>query len=292
MAIQSLLNFVNGIGSTFSSCFTTFVTINYFVGQTIFSLLTATFYQLKSLTILAATATYVFLEDLATFALETCESILAGFEFMTGAIDALISGISCAVSAVKSAIVGCITNVCQLAGAVCDAVTGAVNSVQEFFHLIGASLLLLAGLVPKTIKFFYSEITSLVNLTLQTVSSSVLNVVNSIKAAPIESFIGLIATGIISFSTFKLARQFVVNHNVTWTTLGQVSFRLFCFVYLHICLVLIGLGRGIARTVEFTLTHLHVPRFHHAGEVSDDEDDDANGNENAEVNIGRLYFPY
>ena len=36
------------------------------------------------------------------------------------------------------------------------------------------------------------------------------------------------------------------------------------------------------RSVEFTLTHLHVTRFHHAGDVSDDEDEDVSVHENAD----------
>ena len=37
--------------------------------------------------------------------------------------------------------------------------------------------------------------------------------------------------------------------------------------------LIIGSIRGIARLVEFTLSHLHVPRFHQAGD-SDEEDNE------------------
>jgi hypothetical protein len=64
-----------------------------------------------------------------------------------------------------------------------------------------------------------------------------------------------------------------------------MSLKLLCFVYLHFCLFLIGVGTGVARSVEFTLTHLHVPRFHHAGDAGDDEDernDDVSVNDNSD----------
>ena len=291
MAIQSLLNFVNGIGSTLYNGFTTFVTVNYYVGQAIFSILTAALVKLKALVVSIAIGTYIFLEDLSVFVLETCESILAGFELMTGAIDALLAGIGWTAATVKAGAASCVDNVCQLAGAVAGSVTDALLSVEQFFHLIGASLLLMVGIVPKTLNYVYSEVSNFFQATAAAISASVGHAVDVVHSAPVESFVGLVATALISFSTFKLSQRFVRQRNITWSSAVQVVLRLLCFIYLHFCLFLIGLGRGIARTVEFTLTHLHVPRFHHAGDVSDDEDDHGNDpNDNSEVRTAFQLF--
>ena len=273
MAIQSLLSFVNGICSTVSNGFTAFLTINYFVGRTIVSIVTSAFAQLQALAISLAIGTYIVLEDLSVFLIESFESIFAGFELVTGAFDTLISGVSFSVAAVKSGILRCLTNIEQLADDVVGSVTGALQSLTNFCHLLGASLLLMVNLVPKTFSLIYSEAANFTFAVASLISSSWTNAVSSVQQAPVESLIGLIAAVLISFSTFKLIRRQVHHHNLTWRWLVQMSLKLLCFVYLHFCLFLIGVGTGIARSVEFTLTHLHVPRFHHAGDVSDDEDD-------------------
>jgi hypothetical protein len=136
MAIQSLLTFVNGICSTLSNGVTTFVTVNYHVGKTIFSILTATLAQLQALIISIAIGIYAFIEDLSVFVFETCETIFAGFELMTGAIDALLAAIGYALAAVKAGVLNSVANVGQLTGAVAGSITSALQSIQHFFHLV------------------------------------------------------------------------------------------------------------------------------------------------------------
>jgi hypothetical protein len=285
MAIQSLLSFVNGICSTVSNGVTAFLTINYFVGRTIVSILTSAFDQLQVLVTSLAIGIYILLEDFSIFLLETFESIFAGFEVVTGAFDALIFGVSFTVAAVKSCVLRCLTDVGQFADDVAGSVTGALQSLTDFFHLLGASLLLLIGIVPKTFNLVCTEAANFTYSIISLISSSWTNAASTIHQAPVESFIGLIAAVLISFSTFKLVRHLVQHHNLTWRWLAQMSLKLLCFVYLHFCLFLIGVGTGVARSVEFTLTHLHVPRFHHAGDAGDDEDernDDVSVNDNSD----------
>ena len=282
MAIESLLNFVNGIGSTVSNGFMTFLTLNYFVGQTIVSLATACLIHFKELVISLAIASYILLEDLYGFVVETVESFLSGVNFVALAVDKLLSCLTAVSQAVQTGILTGVTSIGQLVTGAGASVTAAFNSVIQFFHLIGASLLLLVNIVPQTVHLVYSLTKTNFCSAFNFVSSSVRSVWQLSISAPVESLIGVTATLIITFSSYKILRKLIVTHNLSWSWLARVTLRLFCLIYLQICLFLIALGTGVARSVEFTLTHLHVPRFHHAGDVSDDEDDDISVNDSQE----------
>ena len=247
MAIQSLLSFVNGVCSTVSNGFTTFLTLNYYVGQSIVTLVTACLVQLKALVIALSIATYILLEDLSVFILETLDSICTGAEIVTGAIDALIFGVLTSVAYVKAGIVACLTGIGQFADTTVSSVTGALNSLGQFWHLLGSSLLLLVNIIPKTIGYVYTTITSNIDWTFEVISQRTVHAWSSVHAAPFESLLGLVATVLIALSSQKLVRHLVVSRNLTWGWLAQLTLKLVCLVYLQFCLFLIALGTGIAR---------------------------------------------
>ena len=288
MAIESLLNFVNGIGSTVSNGFMTFLTINYFVGQTIVSLATSSIIHLKEVAISLAIASYILLEDLFGFIVENVECVLTGVDFLVSAIDKLQCNLTAAGLTVKTGVLSGVLSIRELISGAVGSVTGAWNSVIHFFHMIGASLLLLINIVPQTMQLIYNVTISNLCSAFNFISTSVRGVWQLSISAPVEALIGITATALVAFSSFKIVRKLVASHNLSWYWLGRVTLRIICWIYLQFCLFLIALGAGVARTVEFTLTHLHVPRFHHAGDVSDDEDDDISVNENQEY--VRKYF--
>ncbi len=247
MAIQSLLSFVNGVCSTVSNGFTTFLTVNYYVGQSIVTLVTACLVQLKALIITLSIATYILLEDLSVFILETFESICTGAEIVTGAIDAMIYGVLTTVAYVKDGIGSCLSCIGQFADTVVSTVTSALNSLEQFWRLLGSSLLMLVCIIPKTIGYVYNSTVSNIVWTFDVISQQTTNAWNSVQAAPFESLLGLAATVLIALSSQKLIRHLVVSRNLTWGWLAQLTLKLVCFVYLQFCLFLIALGTGIAR---------------------------------------------
>jgi hypothetical protein len=260
----------------------TFLTLNYFVGQTIVSLVSACVIQLRELVISLAIASYILLEDFYGFFVENIESLLTGVEFITSAVEQLLYLLTSVTISVRTSILSGVSSIGQLISGAVASAAGAFNSVIQFFHLIGASLLLLINIVPQTVQLIYNVTKTNLLLSLNLISSSVKSVCQLSISAPVESLIGVTATCVIAFSSYKIVRKLVLSHNLSWSWIARVTLRLLCLIYLQFCLFLIALGTGVARSVEFTLTHLHVPRFHHAGDVSDDEDDDISVNENQE----------
>ena len=83
MSIQTVLSAVNGFGSTVASTFTTFLTINYFIGQNTIDLLCFIFRLAKAATISILTALHIALEDLSIFLAESSESFINIINSMT-----------------------------------------------------------------------------------------------------------------------------------------------------------------------------------------------------------------
>lgn len=274
MAISGLLTLVNGVYSSVSGGITTFITLNYFLGQGIVSLISWLLKHLYSFLLSCGVALNLMLEDLGTFIIETCETIWSGFMLVTCAIDSVLGGISFIYTSVKTAALSFVSNVVRSCEAVQAGVSVALQSITGFCHLLGASLVLLAGIVPRTVYLIYAGMKAYVTRTCFMISKGVLDSYNYVLSAPLESLIGFVASLAIAFATYKLGQRSIRVHNLTWGWLAQLAFKIVCFLYLQICLALFGLGRGIARSVEFTFAHLHVPRFHHAGDLSDDDDDD------------------
>ena len=179
--------------------------------------------------------------------LETLDSICTGAEIVTGAIDALIFGVLTSVAYVKAGIVACLTGIGQFADTTVSSVSGALNSLGQFWHLLGSSLLLLVNIIPKTIGYVYTTITSNIDWTFEVISQRTVHAWSSVHAAPFESLLGLVATVLIALSSQKLVRHLVVSRNLTWGWLAQLTLKLVCLVYLQFCLFLIALGTGIAR---------------------------------------------
>ncbi len=87
---------------------------------------------------------------------------------------------------------------------------------------------------------------------------------------------------LIGFSAFKLTSKIVREHRVTPSLVARNFFRGLVTVQISmIRLVLLCFGLGL-RVVSAILTHLHVPRFHHAG----DSDDEGDSDDDEDVSFG------
>jgi hypothetical protein len=74
----------------------------------------------------------------------------------------------------------------------------------------------MAGILPRTLKFVCAEVASFVRATTTSISASFCHAVEVIHAAPVESLVGLTASALIVFSSYKLIQHFVRQYNLTW----------------------------------------------------------------------------
>ena len=95
---------------------------------------------------------------------------------------------------------------------------------------------------------------------------------NAVLEAPFETLLGFTIFLIFSYLSCRTAQRLISDHQISRRHLTRWSFKALCLVYVFFINVTVGSIRGFARLIEFTLSHLHVPRFHQAGD-SDEEDD-------------------
>jgi hypothetical protein len=94
---------------------------------------------------------------------------------------------------------------------------------HKFLHNFFPQFLI--GIVPRTFSFLTAEAASL-GRSAWALSTGALHAgLASLKSAPVESFIGLLASILISVSTLKLARHLIRHHNLTWVWAAQFALR-------------------------------------------------------------------
>ena len=112
---------------------------------------------------------------------------------------------------------------------------------------------------------------------LECIANGVASAIDCVSKAPVETFLGFFGAIIIAISLFRLTQKLIRNNSVTTAQVLRFSFRAFCFVYINIIKCIVLCIRGVIRMVKVTLTHMHVTRFHHAGDSDAEEEIDNQG---------------
>ena len=277
MSIESVLDAVNGFGNGVTSAVTTIITINYFIGENTVRLFSFIFGYIKSATICLLQAIQIALEDLGVFLMESADSFVYTMEFIFSMIDASLTWIFNGYLSTKATIL-------YIANAISAGCSQVLNSVsvasQNFGHaisLFGSSVILLVSLIPQGCHFLYSSFISIFLGVYKYGLHSITATVNSISNAPIETFLGLIGAILIAISLFRLTQRLIQNNSISTAQVLRFSLQAFCFIYMNIIKCVVLCIRGIVGMVKVTLTHLHVTRFHHAGDSDAEEEVDNQG---------------
>ena len=277
MSIESVLDAVNGFGNGVTSAVTTIITINYFIGENTVRMFSIIFGYIKSATICLLQAIQIALEDLGVFLMESTDSFVYTMEFIFSMIDASLTWIFSCYLSTKATIMYIGNAISAGCGQVLNSVSVASQNFGHAISLFGSSVILLVSLIPQACHFLYSSLISFVlgvyNYSLHSVTATV----DSISNAPIETFLGLIGAIVIAISLFRLTKRLIQNNSISTAQVLRFSLQAFCFIYMNIIKCVVLCIRGIVGMVKVTLTHLHVTRFHHAGDSDAEEEVDNQG---------------
>ena len=277
MSIQTVLSAVNGFGNGVTTAFTTLLTVNYFIGQNTVRLLTFMLSNLKLATICLLKATHIALEDLSVFLVESGELFVCSMEYIFSLIDASLSWLFHCYLYTKSAIAFVGNGITTGCSQICNSVAIASQNFGHALNLFGSSVLLLISLIPKTCHFVYLSSIAFIADSYNYSTNAMTSAVQFISDAPFETFLGLTGAIVITISLFRLTQNLIRNNTITTAQLLRFSLHAFCFIYINIIKCIVLCIRGVIRMVKVTLTHLHVTRFHHAGDSDAEEETDNQG---------------
>ncbi len=279
--MDSLIEFVNGLGSTVSGTVTTLLTLNYVVGNFAVSVILYVAQTLTEAVFTLAKALVVVLDDFASFIRDIWEAMAAVCALTVDLADTCFEGVHLSVLAVKAAIVGMVRGVGNAFTATVTGVYTLSNNFGHFLNLLCSSFVLLISLIPRTIVYLSTLCYNGVKAGLQSVASLIHRSWIAFTEAPFEAVIGFVAAALLVYSTVKMAKKFVRERQITRRHVAVWTFKAVCLAYMFVIKTIICSVKGLARTIEFTLCHLHVPRFH--GGDSDEEDEAETVNPDDEV---------
>ena len=268
--MESTVEFINDVGSTVKGTVSTLLKSNYVLGETIVALLKLLWKSLVDCAITLCQLIVILLEDLAVFLAEIGETIVFAVELFYAGIDSLVSGIHHGTFKI-------VTTLTNVFNAICASVTWCVSTIFEVSNAFGRAV----SLAVNNLIYGVVRIPVLVVMTIYEVTKSVLESIGhagrtsyeAILDAPVEAFVGFITGTALLYLTISTSKRIIRERQITAADVLRWSFKVICFIYCFLINFLIGIVKNFVRLLEFTLSHLHVPRFHHAGD-SDQEDDD------------------
>lgn len=267
--------YINDVISGVGRAFTTLITLNYLAGQALVSVAKWIVHSMANLLVSLGNALHIILEDLAVFLQETVEGLVAIIEWIFGCVDSLTAGVNSGIWSGKALMDNAVSGMGSSIALTLSSIHDVSHGIGRFLRLTGSSFLLLVGLVPQTFHYLTALLHSSFKAFIISVGAAGHNTWTAVVAAPFEAVLGFLSATILLYSSIRLVRQFIQERQITLRHLAIWTFKAICIVYLVFIRGLICGVRGLAQTVEFTLSHLHVPRFHHAGD-SDAEEEENN----------------
>ena len=273
--MDSTVDFINDVGTTVKGTVTTILTLNYVIGQTLVAFFSWIWNVFVDCAINFRQLITILLEDLAIFVAEVGETIVITVDLFYAGIDSLVSGII-------NGIFKTFTGLSRGIHAISSAVVWTLTTIYEFSITFGITIsLAISNLVHGIWRLPIILITTIYEVTksvLETIGETGRNTYFAIKEAPIEAFIGFITAFALTYLTVTTTKRIIRERQITAKDVFQLckkfanyAFVVVCFISQFIINFFVGVVKNLVRTLEFTLTHLHVPRFHHAGD-SDQED--------------------
>ena len=293
--VKMVVETINGIGYTITQTVTTVLKVNHFIGENVVNLALGILSYVKTAIMALCAALNVALEDLAIFIAETLESFVNIMDFFFACIDAVVASVANGIMSVKAGIWFVSGSIYNFFNGIARAVVYASTNFGCFLNLACNSLLFLLGLIPRTLYLLvtssYSGMCSLMVL----VSDATIDTLTKVQRAPVETFVGFAGAILLILSLRRLSQRSSANTR----QVIHVGLKLLCLCYFYVMKSLIFGARCLIKLVEMTLSHLHVTRFHHAGDSDAEEDlesrggvvvDDSDENENERMSDKRRNY--
>lgn len=269
---------INGIGYALTHTFLGFLRLNNLIGEVLTRTILTFVDQVRLLLTAVATAVVIALEDLAIFLTDLAESGTAAAESVFGFIDAILVGVVDAMTSVKSGVEAIFLTGSRTFEVIIAIVHDVTSGLGRFITLIWSSAIFIVFLIPKLITSGFESITTTSEYLFRTFLWGLDRTLFRIGSAPAESMVGFLGLILLTVSVRRLMRRTSLNiRHILGLTLS-----LMCLMYVYLIRALILMTRAIILSVEFTLSHLHVTRFHQAGDSEDETGNDviiATGND-------------
>jgi len=274
--MQSLVNIFNSIGSTGGSAVSSFLTLNYYLGDLIFSAIKYSYTSLLSLLGTLITALGIILEDLVIFLAEICETVSSVVELIAHVLDVLLQGVGNTGYMVQCGVLDGLARLGSWFNSVYTTLVFLVRSAGIFFNLLGSSLILLLNLIPHTLYILISGARSFFSNFGEVSRSTADKAVDFLVHAPPELYLGMTVGTVSAVLLTKVSIRTIRERNITLESCASFLLRLVCRAY-------VLLIRSIARCVglmftilEVTVSNIRLPMISHAGDSDDDEEDREN----------------
>jgi len=269
--MDNVVTFINNVGSTCKGSVGTLLTLNYVVGEAVVGLSKEIGHTAINLLIGIAQAIHVLLEELGVFIEETLESILWALNLVVTSIDTFFSTL-------YDGVLGLYLLITKGLLSVYNSICWTLRLIFEASDLVGKTLYLSVSnivygisLIPQTLVDGLWGLYHAFRSILSAVGEGGRYTAHAVKEAPLQAVLGFVAASVFMYLFYRTAKRIIVERQITPRHLARWSFQALCFFYLMFINANIMVVRSAVRIVEFTLSHLHVPRFHHAGD-SDAED--------------------
>jgi hypothetical protein len=213
----------------------------------------------------------ILLEDLAIFVAEIGETIVFSAEILNAGIDNIVSGIHFGLFTTLSSLF-------KLIQGIRHGTVWTISTIYEISYAVGKAVILTVS----NLVYGIWRLPVILMITIHDVTKAVLETIGgagrftylAIKEAPIEAFLGFITATTLVYLLISTTRRIIRERQITAKDVICWSFKVICFIYFFIVNFFVGMVKNLVRTLEFTLSHLHVPRFHHAGDSEDEGEND------------------
>lgn len=274
--IENIVNTINSIVGTANIVFSSFITVNYHIGDLI-----ATCISYVYTSIISALSTFILvvsilLEDLLVFFNEISESASNCLLLFLNCFFIFRDFVFNILSDTSTAIVNIFDSIISYISIIINTIIFTVQKCGEIFSLIGHSLILLVNLLPRTLYLLYLGTINLIHLSKERIISSSCDVYQKVISMSGEMWLGVVSTIIVSVLGGKYTLKFVRENNITWGSVVRAIVWLLCNIYIWIFESIVKCLRMTVRVMEMTVSNLRVPMFAHAGDSEDEEEDREN----------------
>jgi len=278
--IQPLVDTCNRVLNTGASLATSVLTINYHIGDSLFTAIKWIYTSFISLVCWLSTGLRIVLEDLVVFLVDISDSLLASWNLATNIIDSTVSGVFGSLQMVSSFVSRSIDAVLSGGSKSYQAAQYCANNIGVFFNLLGSSFILLLNLVPRTIILLSVTVKSFVvnsafwsQQMLEYTVRRCTETVHWVYNAPPELYVGILVGTMSAAAVTKVAISQIQVHNITLESFARSFLRLICTAYVLMIRSIARLIGWVFTVIEVTVSNLRVPMMSHAGDSDDEEED-------------------
>lgn len=274
MAIDVLLRIINGLGGAVSKSLTTFLSLNHHICEVVVGCFSWFVILLGSWMSTIVLGIRILLEDLSIFLSECLESCLSLSEFIASGLDHLCQTLISCLVAIRNGFGLIGTGIQSLYENTLMGSAKIWTGIVHFSNLLGASIILLVNLVPRTLYIILTNLGQVLQRTYEACFQAFQQTVMAFKSTPVEMFIGLISGVFIAYLSYRLVRKLIQERDITPRWILETTFRLTLFIYFNFVRGSLALILGVTQGVSLILSQMHVPQFHHAGDSDADEEEE------------------